>query len=88
MSPNIIRMETIIMPKTELNYSCKLCTFTCSKQSNYINHLSTRKHLANEKNAVGDIKNAYFICTACTKQYKSRNGLWKHSNRCKNSLMK
>ena len=32
------------MPKNAEKYYCKLCDFGCSKQSNYDNHLSTRKH--------------------------------------------
>ena len=62
---------------------CNLCDFKCIKQSNYANHLSTRKHLANEIGDTGDIKNAVFVCDSCCKQYKSRNGLWKHSKVCK-----
>jgi hypothetical protein len=32
------------MPKTANIYSCELCNFTCSKESNWKIHISTNKH--------------------------------------------
>ena len=75
-------METDLMPTRAEKYVCNLCDFKCSKNSNYLNHLNTRKHLANTQELLGDVKNATYNCSTCTKQYKSRNGLWKHSKTC------
>lgn len=46
------------MPKNAEKYYCKLCDFGCSKQSNYDNHLSTRKHkmIVNDSKMI--VKNA------------------------------
>ena len=63
-------------------YICELCDFTCSKNSNYIAHLSTRKHMANAAGDTGDAKNAKHECRVCKNTYTSRNGLWKHSKKC------
>ena len=75
-------METDLMPKNAVIYTCKNCYFKCSKKSNYDKHLTTLKHLANETGGPGDGKNAAFFCNNCDRQYVSRNGLWKHTKKC------
>ena len=37
-------MTNTIMPKNSKIYFCIACNFKCSKNSNYIQHLATRKH--------------------------------------------
>ena len=32
------------MPKNAKTFYCEICDFTCSKKSNYENHLNTAKH--------------------------------------------
>jgi hypothetical protein len=75
-------MDTPLKRSHAKFFSCEICEFKCSKQSNYTTHLSTRKHLANAKGDNGDKKHALFICSICEKKYASRNGLWKHSKNC------
>jgi hypothetical protein len=84
-------METEVTKKNAIIFNCSLCDFKSCKESNYIKHLSTRKHLSV---TVGDKKNAkkcqkkitekclQFNCQKCSKIYKSRNGLWKHNKLC------
>ena len=71
-----ISMETELMPKP---FRCDICDFNGCKQSNYIKHLETKKHLVNIN---GDKINTSTTCKICNKVYKSRNGLWKHSKHC------
>ena len=66
-------------------FQCKKCNFTSSKKNDWSRHLSTIKHLANKNGDKGDIKRAFFICSICDKNYRSRNGLWKHSKLCENT---
>jgi hypothetical protein len=79
MSPIHIEMDSKIKTVNACIFDCEYCDFKCSKRSNYEIHLTTRKHLAN---TTGDKKNAIFSCNVCSKQYMSRNGLWKHSKNC------
>ena len=81
-------METHLIPKNAKEYVCESCHFKCSKNSNYINHLNTKKHHKNIKgDSVGDKGDKIYIynCAICNKSYNSRNGLWKHKKKCNNN---
>ena len=78
-------MDNKKMPKNAEKYFCEKCNFTCTKESNFLKHLSTDKHrriiLDNEKMP----KNAalkMFSCI-CGKSYNYASGLSKHKSRCK-----
>ena len=64
------------------NFSCEKCAFKCCKKSNFVKHLTTRRHqmLTNDlqKNAV-----SVFQCD-CGRNYKHRQSLYKHQKECKN----
>jgi len=61
-------------------YICELCDYICNKNSEYIRHLLTRKHIGN---AAGNEKIANeFKCRFCSKIYKSNKGLWSHNKIC------
>jgi hypothetical protein len=75
-------MVTLFGAEKQVVLECKICDFKCCKKSNYKKHLSTLKHAANAKGSTGDIKNAAFDCDKCSKNYSSRNGLWKHKKTC------
>jgi hypothetical protein len=69
-------------------YVCKKCDFKCSKLSNYNCHLLTLKHkrvTTSDKNQAENLENdiKQYICKICNKEYKSRNGLWLHKQKCK-----
>lgn len=78
------------MPKNAKKIICNFCDFKCSKESNMKNHLLTWKHkrsyIGLQKNAkicqniISSVKNN--VCS-CGKQYKFRQGLWKHKQTCK-----
>ena len=73
-----------LVPKSAEKFSCELCIFTCSKQSNYLRHCSTRKHkdVTNVTTTNSEEKGTQ-ICSHCSKEYTSRMGLWRHSKICK-----
>lgn len=68
-------------------FHCNLCDFTSSKESNYIKHLSTRKHkriTMDKKKCQKMPKNAEklsYVCP-CGKSYKYQSGLCKHRRTC------
>jgi hypothetical protein len=73
-------------PKTPL-FSCEKCLFKCSKNSDWLRHLSTDKHksskggtkmelLGNPKMEGND-----FSCD-CGKIFKTKSGVWKHRKNC------
>ena len=81
-------MEDKNSPKIANKFVCKKCDYKCSKQSDYDKHLMTAKH---KKDDVEDIledeklANQYFC--ECGKEYKHRQGLWKHKKKCQNGKM-
>ena len=68
------------MKKNATTLDCSLCNFKCSKQSNFNNHLLTRKHIIN-KNQPIKCRDTY-SCDYCSNQYKERSGLWRHLKKC------
>jgi hypothetical protein len=75
--------------KEPLIYHCDACDYKCSKKFNWDRHITTTKHIrltqgkhkraTNEQIGSSDNK---FVCEICSKQYESRNGLWKHKQKC------
>ena len=65
-------------------FICKGCDFKCCKLSEWSRHLLTRKHQnrtnLNEKTPKN--ATACFKCKKCNKEYKARNSLWYHENKC------
>ncbi len=83
-------MTDKLMPETSKKFCCEKCDFICSKQSNLNKHLLTRKHkILTNVDAVG-AKNASmtnnYACT-CGKEYKHRQSLWVHKNKCKTYIL-
>jgi hypothetical protein len=89
-------METLgdeILPKFCSKFYCIYCDYNTSKKSSYNTHLLSAKH---KKKASGDAlvdkcdgdyaKNMLFdkkySCIICNKKYISRNGLWRHKQKC------
>ena len=75
------------------NFYCEKCDYKCSKKYNWDKHLLTAKH---SKVTLGDnlvaksgilIENNNYCCEKCNKPYESRNGLWKHSKICNNTII-
>lgn len=72
-------------------YNCKHCDYTTSDLSNWKKHLITKKHVSKCFQNVSKMetkkllpKNSHnkYSCPNCDKVYKSRSGLYKHSQTC------
>jgi len=65
-------------------FLCKFCDFKCCRPAEMARHMLTRKHqnrtILNEKNTENTA--ASFLCKKCNKEYKARNSLWYHENKC------
>ena len=70
------------MPKTADNFTCTICNFKCSKQSNWNNHILTAKHKNRTNRTEKQPKNAEIFECECGKVYKARNSLWYHKQKC------
>jgi hypothetical protein len=69
-------------------YYCESCDFTCGKLSNWNSHLLTRKHdnrtaQINKTDEPTESAQSKFTCERCNKEYKARNSLWYHQQKCK-----
>ncbi len=74
-----------------LKYICENCDFKCSKKSNYDKHLTTQKHLANDKclqtiyKKMPEVPKKY-TCP-CGKEYIHRQGLYAHKKKCSGNFI-
>ena len=67
--------------KTAELFVCECCDFKSSKKSNYLQHLTTRKHINRTK--LNKNQSQCFKCENCNKIYPARNSLWYHKKTCK-----
>jgi hypothetical protein len=81
-------MDNAKMPKNA-TFSCEICNFKCSKYSNHLCHIKTKKHsqCANDNKMVTNDnaeveKNAEYMCK-CGNLYKHMSGLSRHKKHCK-----
>ena len=76
-------MEIILPQKSPKIFSCEKCDFNCRSKKDYNRHLGTRKHKM-ELNGNNGNENypSFFLCESCNKQFKSKSGLWKHTQKC------
>ena len=66
------------------NFCCNICDFNSSEKWRYIRHMSTGKHKKMTKEDKNDdTKNCTMYLCKCGKEYKYRQGLWKHQQKCK-----
>lgn len=84
-------METLGIKKNEKNetFSCEYCRFKTRYKSDWVRHLSTRKHASQSLVSVnGNEWNenstsfTSFSCENCDKKFHSQSGLWKHVQKC------
>ena len=83
--------------ENENKFCCQLCNFKCCYQSNYKQHLATRKHkmMSNDvkdvstdvKGVTIDVKNDTFLC-GCGKKYKHRQNYYRHKKKCDKTGLK
>jgi len=85
-------METKNTSNTSIGsdkFNCIICDFKCCKKGDWTRHISTTKHKKNSNVTTSDEelhkKTSDYICMNCSKNYISRNGLWLHKQKCKNT---
>ena len=78
--------DDILVPKSSNKFECKMCDFICSRKSQYIRHIATRKHVENDKRMTNGSnlvpKSSNIFSCECGNTYKYRQGLHKHRNTC------
>jgi hypothetical protein len=83
-------MSTNLVPKSSNIFYCEICDYTTSRESQYIRHLTTAKHIFQGKSTIFNKKvpksSNVFNCV-CGKQYKERSGLWRHKKICENQQL-
>ena len=72
------------MPKNCQKFCCEICDFICYKQSNYVAHLLTQKHIRLTQTNNGKQKNCQSILHVCMcgNTYKHMSSLCKHKKTC------
>jgi len=68
--------------KNAIKYTCIFCDFNCSKESDWIRHLSTSKHKKRTNTNENTPKNAIDYSCDCGKNYKHASSLWNHKKKC------
>ena len=75
-------MDNEKTPKSQKKYYCEKCDFTCSKNNEYMRHLSTAKHKRSEMDNEKTPKNATPYMCSCGNEYNHASGLSKHKKKC------
>ncbi len=77
------QMDDNFSPKIADIFYCKKCDYKCCKQCDYNKHLLTLKHKKDDaEDILDDAKVATLYLCECGKEYKHRQGLWKHKQIC------
>jgi len=82
-----------ISDNSAFKFYCNCCDYGTSKKSNYDTHITSAKHTRvtedykrrqksaeNQPKLCQSIAEKSFVCS-CGKEYKHRQGLWKHSSK-------
>ena len=71
------------------HYVCLTCDFKCCYESDWERHLTRRKHKVSHKKSFLETfgtekneKNESYSCDICSRNYKTKSGLWKHKRIC------
>ncbi len=67
------------LPKVAPEYECITCDYYTSKTSSYNKHLLTAKHI--KLTSADALRDNSYQCN-CGKEYKQRQGLWRHKQVC------
>ena len=68
---------------SECEYTCELCEYSTSNKGDYNKHLTTAKH---KRVTSGDTKLFKPHTCNCGKEFKHRQGLWKHKQKCNENI--
>ena len=80
---NMYKMDDKKILKNPKEYSCNICNYNTLYKKDYNKHLLTAKHIriTNYKENILIVPSKKFICN-CGKEYKNRQGLFKHKKLC------
>jgi hypothetical protein len=67
--------------------TCDCCNFTTVYKHVFDRHIKSKKHIDNLSSIMSNRSKFVFQCKKCSKSYKSRSGLYKHSIKCKPTEM-
>jgi len=73
--------ETNLVPKSSVIFSCKMCDYSTSRNSQYDRHLLTAKHILKQNEINLDNKVHNYNCH-CGVSFNSRTTLWRHKKKC------
>ena len=83
------------LPKICHKFHCEICDYGTSKKSSYDDHKLSIKHAKRLNGDKSDTNSAFLlpsekniVCENCNKSYLSRNGLWKHKQKCSEKNIK
>ena len=79
-------MDYNLVPESTEKYVCDKCDYYTSRKSHYDRHITTDKHKRMTKNDNSSYNKVpkgteNYFCK-CGKEYKHRQGLWKHNKKC------
>jgi len=76
-------MDDILDSKSLKEYVCEKCHYICYRKYDYKKHVNTQKHMGLHYSYDSEkkIAKSYFNCK-CGKEFKYRQGLWKHKQIC------
>jgi hypothetical protein len=64
------------------DFVCERCDFVGPNKSSFERHIASKRH-QNRMSASEEEFAQFHTCKKCTKKFKSRAGLWRHSQSCK-----
>lgn len=64
-------------------FCCIKCKYITTTTNHLKQHLLTKKHINMPDEQDGNERVCQYKCDNCDKQYHSKSGLWKHSQKCK-----
>ena len=78
-----LKFSNNLQQKSSAKFFCEKCDYKCSKHSDYLKHLLTLKHKNDDTDDVLDdtVLATQYFCE-CGKEYKHRQGLWRHKKLC------
>ena len=71
-------------------YNCTFCDIETNSKKDYAAHLLTLKHKHRIKSNILEPESPekpLFVCKMCNKEYKARNSLWYHEQKCINPVL-
>ena len=93
MSEKSYQIQPILSQNSAHRFLCKICDYKTNKKTNYDTHIKSTRHIkrteetkgGQKSDAIQTLFNSNIFCS-CGKQYKHRQGLWKHKKICNRSL--